>query len=129
MYILENFKKDVKILHMTEEEFDEIFSRKLKNIMMTHGCSMKRPTRWRYSLEKIDFFNYSYEKQSKITTFFNSFYTFLNTNSAILKKSPNKLVNYFDKDKKVNFIDKSNANLTYYQRIKTQKEFKFNKVR
>lgn len=129
IYILENFKKNIKVFHITEEEFDEIFSRKLKNIMMTHSYSARRKTCWDYFKEKINLSDYSYEKQNEITILFNSFYTFLNTNSAILKESPDKLVNYFDKNKKVNFIDKSSVDLTYFQQIKTQKEFKSNKVR
>lgn len=129
IYILENFKKDIKVAHLTEEEFDEIFSRKLKNVMMTHSYSAKRKTCLKYFREKINLPSYSCEKQSEIITLFDDFYIFLNKNSAILKESPDKLVNYFDKNKKVNFNDGSSVDLTYYQWIKIQKEFKSDKIR
>lgn len=130
LYIIELFKKNVKLEYLSEDEFNYIFSRKLKRIIMTHSYSAKERRCWEYFLQVIDLSIYEQEKINEITTLFKNFYNFLENNTAILKHTPQVLIHYFDKNEKtIIFENQSRVNLKYNKKKSIQKEIKFAKAR
>lgn len=124
-YIIKSFKKNIKLKHLNDDEFDLLFTRTtLKRTMMTENYGAQRPTCWKYFNETFDIDTYTLEKQSEIASIFKSFHTYLSSNNELLAKDTKEIVSVFKKQKTPSAVlfDNSTVNYGYFKKTTRQVE-------
>lgn len=129
IYIINTFKKEIKLKHLKLNDFDNLFNRKLKRIIMTQNYSAKEKKCWEYFLDAVDLSKFNEKEKNEINDIFKKFYIFLENNNSLLMYSPQTLTDYFLKGEKIIKFSDSTVNLTYNKIKSTQKEVKFEKKR
>lgn len=124
-YILNNWKKTIKIEDDEKELIEKHFNRKsIKKPTMTFQYGAKFQTCWKYF---IDDKNLNENEIKKLKFFFKKYFLYMNENLGILKNSPEKIIDELEKSKfLVKFDDKTEIDLNYYKTKKGQIKIKLN---
>ena len=120
--IIKEFNKKIKIKKLSNEEYHEIFNRKsLKKTTMTklYGCGLKKALEYFNEATENIVKKHNDEKKNEIKEIFIEFYNHLSKKNTITKENISKIIDFFEKDKKIVFNDKSETNYVYF---KTKKE-------
>jgi hypothetical protein len=116
--IIDKFNEKTELENIERDKYNSIFNRKnLKKVMMTrnYGCGLRKSFKYfNDSIENI-LKNSTDIEINEINNIFVKFYKYISENNNITRENIDKIVSFFEKDKKIIFQDLAETNYKYFK--------------